>query len=418
MSTFDPRQPITDASVFCPRGMFVDNRNNSKRGKSGIFEEDGEDTEKAFILSSSDMKALNRFLGTGRLLQTTRAEYLRGLGIGDKPGEISAELGKELQLLVGTYGSIKRDCVQFKDVTWGRIKNLAAEIKICAAISGGKEATSYYVLMLQYMGQYHAENKKPNPDKDLLAELKEAITILVDTELEMINKLQTGAANAISELGAFGNVCSAHRNTIEINRTNLMAQLGKEGNDTKSMQEKIDAAKEDIMDLEAEIDAKNKLINEAPYYMWIRPIGTAVGTGIVVEAKKARKRLRESMRKIQDTLREYKDKMRTASILTTNLSTISSRVAALSTQIGPAIKTLQELQGSWKNMETDLKIIKELIEFDADNIPPMLTERPKLQGIVDEWNELKDYVSKHIEYSYLTGEPKQMSLDEYIEELS
>lgn len=55
------------------------------------------------------------------------------------------------------------------------------------------------------------------------------------------------------------------------------------------------------------------------------------------------------------------------------------------------MQTLQKLQGAWKNMETDLKSIKDLVEFDIDSIPPMMIARPQLQGIVDEWNELKDY---------------------------
>lgn len=42
-------------------------------------------------------------------------------------------------------------------------------------------------------------------------------------------------------------------------------------------------------------------------------------------------------------------------------------------------------------METDLKAIKDLVEFDAENIPPVMITKPQLEGIVDAWNELKDY---------------------------
>lgn len=128
-----------------------------------------------------------------------------------------------------------------------------------------------------------------------------------------------------------------------------------------------------------------------------------------MEAKKAIKRLREAMEKVKKVLDDYESKMRTASRLETNLkfisvsialanrlltsksNTLQKQVKDLSTEIGPAIKTLQKLQGAWKSMETDLSAIKDLIEFDTDNIPPMLITRPQLQGIVDEWNELKDY---------------------------
>lgn len=105
MTGFDPRQPITDPSVFSPRGMYVDNRSANK-GTQG----DDDDDVKAFVFNASDMKALNRFLGTGRKLQTTRSEYLRWLGISDTPGEISAALGTELESLLKTYTSV---CILF-----------------------------------------------------------------------------------------------------------------------------------------------------------------------------------------------------------------------------------------------------------------------------------------------------------------
>lgn len=81
--------------------MYVDNRRHNK-GSLGKEVND----EKSFVFDASDMKALNRFLGTGRRLPTTRAEYLRSLGIVDNPGEVSKELGKEVETLVGTYSSV------------------------------------------------------------------------------------------------------------------------------------------------------------------------------------------------------------------------------------------------------------------------------------------------------------------------
>ncbi|KAK8920145.1 hypothetical protein VCV18_008980 [Metarhizium anisopliae] len=408
MTGFDPRQPITDPSVFSPRGMYVDNRKGNK-GAQG----DDDDDVKAFVFDASDMKALNRFLGTGRKLQTTRSEYLRWLGISDTPGEISAALGTELESLLKTYTS-------FKDVTWNRIVDIAGDIKSYATMSGGKETTSYYVLMLKFIGDYHEENKKPNPDKEKLAELKESIQFTVDAELKKLGELQAGAQEALTGLGAFERVCEQHGLAVETNANSLEAQLKKEGNDIETMKTKIEEARAEIDDLQGQIDGKNQAINDAPKYMWIItswPIGTAIGTGIVVEAKKAIKRLKEAMEKVQKVLDDYESKMKTASRLETNLKFISKQVKDLGTEIGPAIKTLQKLQGAWKSMETDLSAIKDLIEFDTDNIPPMLITRPQLQGIVDEWNELKDYASNYIENAYISDEPKSVSIAEYIAEL-
>lgn len=53
------------------------------------------------------------------------------------------------------------------------------------------------------------------------------------------------------------------------------------------------------------------------------PIGTAVGTGIVVSAKKERERLKDAMKEVQSLLKDYESKMLTASRLVTNLTFIT-----------------------------------------------------------------------------------------------
>lgn len=96
--SFDPTRAIDDETVWFPKGMFVDNRKHSRFS-------DADDAERAFIFNSSDIKALNRFLGTGRLLQTNRSDYLRSLGI-SPTDPLSTDLGKEIDSLVGTYTKV------------------------------------------------------------------------------------------------------------------------------------------------------------------------------------------------------------------------------------------------------------------------------------------------------------------------
>lgn len=98
--SFDPSRPIDDEKVWFPKGMFVDNRANSR------FDFDSGDDERAFIFNSSDMKALNRFLATGRLLPTTRNDYLRSLGI-LTTDPLSTDLANEVDSLVATYTKVR-----------------------------------------------------------------------------------------------------------------------------------------------------------------------------------------------------------------------------------------------------------------------------------------------------------------------
>lgn len=59
--------------------------------------------------------------------------------------------------------------------------------------------------------------------------------------------------------------------------------------------------------------------------------------------------------------------------------------------IGPAIKTLELLQGAWAQISADLTTIYDLFEDDAQTIPPMLLADKEFKTIVEAWNDLKDY---------------------------
>ncbi|GAB0134531.1 hypothetical protein EsDP_00002898 [Epichloe bromicola] len=417
MSNFNPRDPITDPSVFCPRGMYVDNRRSNKVVGFSISNEEDDDAAKSFVFDSSDMKALNRFLSTGRKLQATRAEYLGWLRILDNPAEVSTEVGKEVDILVRTYSSIKKDCEKFEDATWIRIVELAVDIKTYATMSGGKADTSYYVLMLDSIGQYHVENKKSNPDKAKLAELKQSIQFTVDAKLKKLGELQAGTSEALTGLSKFERVCEAHGVAVDANKTSLARQLYTEGSVVQSLGQKIDESVAEINVLQKRIDEQNKIIKNAAKIIVLFPIGSIIGLAQSLAAKNERDKLLKAMEKVKELLDDDRTKTRAATRLLLNLKFISGQVYGLSEEIGPTIKTLQKLQGAWKNMETDLKSIKDLIDFDVGSIPPMLITRPQLQGIVDEWNELKEYASQYIEIAYISDEPKSMTINEYIDEL-
>lgn len=135
---------------------------------------------------------------------------------------------------------------------------MAAQIRIYATMSGGTEETSYTVLMLKWIGDFHDENNKPNPDQAKLKELREGIQWVVNEELKVIKQLQAGAEQALAGLEGFHGQCEQHESSMRVNATSLEAQLVREGNDIASMQKKIDAAQAELEEYQARIDGSKK----------------------------------------------------------------------------------------------------------------------------------------------------------------
>ena len=105
MPPFDPTKPISDPTIFYPNGLWINNHSLAPKGVT--VENANDDDPKTFALNAGSMKALNRFLGTGQLLQTTRYDYLRWLGVEDVSGEVSDDLGKEVDILVATFTKVR-----------------------------------------------------------------------------------------------------------------------------------------------------------------------------------------------------------------------------------------------------------------------------------------------------------------------
>lgn len=140
---------------------------------------------------------------------------------------------------------------------------MAAQIRIYATIAGGTEETSYTVLMLKWIGDFHDENNKSNPDPAKLKELKEGIQWVVNEELRIIKQLQAGAQEALAGLENFHGLCEVHDSRLRINATSLDAQLTREGNDIASMQKKIDEAQAELEDYQARIDGSKEIYSFA-----------------------------------------------------------------------------------------------------------------------------------------------------------
>ncbi|PNP49636.1 hypothetical protein THARTR1_09647 [Trichoderma harzianum] len=412
MAHFDPSKPIDDPEVWFPKGMFIDN--NAQQLTIKVY--DADDENKTFILNQKQMVALSRFLWTGKLLPTDRNAYIKTLGL-TTTKEITDKVWKEIDALIKTYSEISKDCTQFKDVTWDKLVDLSGNIKTYATIAGGTSSSSYYQAMLEWVGQYNDEKAKNNPDQKTLDELSSAIKAAIEEEQKKIQGIQDHIKEALTELNTFHDNCKGYESTLNDDGETLAALLKEEGNDVEHLKSQISEELKEIEDLQSQIDADHQKIKESAYYVWIPFIGTIAGVTVTLIAEADIKQLKESMQRIQALLDENEEKLQTAYRLQGDITSMGKQVQGLVDVMKPAIETLEALQGAWSVMNQDLKALYDLFEDDKQAIPPMLLEKPQLETIVNSWNDLKAYATDYIEHAFMTNDPEDVSIQEYVDQL-
>lgn len=68
---------------------------------------------------------------------------------------------------------------------------------------------------------------------------------------------------------------------------------------------------------------------------------------------------------------------------------LQAQLKSLIDQLGPAIKTIQHMIGSWGSIRDDLKTISEDILSSGDHKGNSVMAEIDINGILDEWNALK-----------------------------
>ncbi|KAF3077046.1 hypothetical protein CFAM422_000390 [Trichoderma lentiforme] len=375
MADFDPSKPIDDPQVWFPKGMFIDNKAQQLTINVHAADED----DKTFILNHDKMVAFSRFLWTGKLLPTSRDAYVKTLGL-TTTEEITDQISK--------------DCTQFKEVTWDKLVDLSGQIKTYATMAGGTSSSSYYQGMLEW------------------DHIKEAL----------------------AALSTFHDNCKGYESTLGDDGKTLQALLEKEGNDVEHLTSEINKELKEIEDLRTHIDrvevflqlprnipilsehvlADFQKIEESIFYVLVNKslpcnspfVGAIVSATVTFMAKADIDRLKAAMKGIQALLDANKEKLQTAYRLQGDISSM-----------GPAIATLEALQGAWAEINTDLQTLYDLFEDDKQSIPPMLLEKRQLEAIVGAWNDLKAYASDYIEHAFMTNDPEQITIQEYVKQL-
>ncbi|OPB37169.1 hypothetical protein A0O28_0040810 [Trichoderma guizhouense] len=412
MADFDPSKPIDDPQVWFPKGMFI----NNKVQQLTIKVHAAADDDKTFILNHDKMVAFSRFLWTGKLLPTNRDAYIKTLGL-TTAEEITDQVWDEIDNLLETYTEISKDCTRFKEVTWDKLVDLSGQIKTYATMAGGTSSSSYYQGMLEWVGKYNDEQSKPDPDQKKLDDLANAIKGTIEEEQKKIQDIQDHIKEALAALSTFHDNCKGYGNTLGEDGKTLQALLEKEGNNVEHLTSEINKELKEIEDLRTQIDRDFQKMEKSLFYVYVPYVGAIVSAVVIFKGSADIDRLKAAMEGIQKLLDTNKEKLQTAYHLQGDISSMGTQLTGFVNVMKPAIETLEALQGAWAEMNTDLQTLYDLFQDEKQSIPPMLLEKRQLETIVDAWNDLKAYANDYIEHAFMTNDPEQVTIQDYVNQL-
>ncbi|KAE8148375.1 hypothetical protein BDV25DRAFT_141847 [Aspergillus avenaceus] len=400
MASFDPTQPIQDASVWYPKGMYV------KKEPT----EANSDTE-VLVLGSSDIAKLNRYVWTSKLLPTTRDAYTMTLGIVNT-GEISNDVWSAADKVLNTYATMKSDSSDFLENLWPSTVDLANDIYNYSVTAGGKAESSYYANMLSWIGEYNKVQGTSDADMYL-----QSIKELTDREVKNIDGMYNRAETVKQGLGKYHDKCKTSKGELDGYVATMNSLLEGDDGEIEKWKHAIDEIQKDIEEKKADIDYDRLVIKWSAAYAWIPFGGMIAGIAVDIAFENKIKGLEEDLKKLRDTLNQDEAKLEAALKLHTDINAMNDQLGKLVDVISPAITAIETIQGAWEAMGSDLKQIGELVEDEGKNLPPMLLAKTDLEGIVERWNTLAQRADIYRQMAYLSEDPTYKSLDDYLNDL-
>ncbi|WEW55976.1 hypothetical protein PRK78_001411 [Emydomyces testavorans] len=350
----------------------------------GVVNENG-----TFMLYTTDILVLMKYIWSGCLLATTRDEY--ALRMSFDWADVNSDVSNEINKMLSTYTEVKSHTTGFREQTYKEMVGLADKIYDFATTAGGESDDSYYVTMMKYLKEYY-EELNGQKRKDKLDELKEAIVYFIKAQTAVIDTLLQLSTKVKKELSDFEATTRDDQQNLMGHRQALGKLLDGDKGEIKKLQNEIYNKTQELKEDQKEYDKDCTIRNTAPSYMWVFPWGTIAGATVIGVYTDKINKLREKMNEIKDLINNDNAKLQADIRLSADIKRMEMDLSKLISLINPAIKTIEKLEGCWEKVSGDLGGLEKLVSSqDVDNIPPWLVEKPMQKKIMHKWNDLAKY---------------------------
>ncbi|KAF9487722.1 hypothetical protein BDN71DRAFT_1513685 [Pleurotus eryngii] len=378
----------------------------------GLINEEGN-----YILQDVDINNLMAYVWTGVLLATDKGKYLLRVGI------TSAQFDKHKDLInpvIGTYTKIQASTTTFKNVTYPGIVALADRVYEFASNSGGTVETSYYAFVFDQIRLLASEVAKPvnQQDPKLIAEYRETIKAIIDSQVKAIEALAIDARAATDDLRKFEEVSTLQETELNGNARTLKTTLENADGEIATLNNRIEENRKEIRNLQAQYKTAMTNANIAAGFIW--NLGGIIAFGIYME--EARK-LQDRINAIQSTLNQNDVELKAALALVSEVSLVETDTGDVIKLIEPAMAAINKMmdlkdsscEAFWSSVSGDLTSLQNYVDRDVRNVSAALTPLIS-RNVVSKWNNLKDAVYKYRLVAY-ARQPPVMTLAEVSKEL-
>ncbi|KAK1150189.1 hypothetical protein N8T08_000091 [Aspergillus melleus] len=405
-------KPADDPTRWYPLGQYVEDEDDYS-GKR-------DDDTQTFTLARSDMAALNRFTQTGRKLPLSRDTYQTQMGLTSE-SELTDDVWAAVDKMLVSFKTINGDCNNFllddgdNKGTWAKTVDVAGKIWAYSDNAGGEAGDSFYQAMLEAVNAY---NEADNEDEK--NEQKKLVREYTSMQMQDCTKLAAAAETVQTELGSFQTRCSSYATDLSGHEKTLQNLLDKEYGDIEDIKADIEKQTALIKSKQSKIDADRLIERQEAYYEWMEsPFVGAIAAAIVTAVMEGDiADLTDAIKKLQEIIASDQEKIRIVGSVQGHVTNMKTEVHDLNGILTPAVTTLGKLKGAWQTMGTMLQALNDAFNKPNDEIDWPSIVQTELDKIRRKWNDLGVYTKQYQEVAYLTDEPKETSLQEYVDELN
>ncbi|KAJ7775606.1 hypothetical protein DFH07DRAFT_951999 [Mycena maculata] len=370
------------------------------------------DVQEALQLQTRDMYNLLRYLWTGTLLPQNAQDF-------EARTEVTAahyaKYKADLDAVVKDYTVIASHCKKFKDITYPSIVKIASNIYDYAdtASGGGDVEAAYYAAIVTNIHDLAEITDQASPAAKKLAG---EINGIIDAMMERIDALQADAAKVKKDLSDFEEECKKDQTSLDARVKAVKDKITTVGGDIDQLQKKIKDDMAEIIKDQEEIKHDNLIMYTSASYAWCTILGAvaALTADIIyaIKKKNTQKAIDELNKKLTEETKELQDDK----AIVAQLDNVKLDIQAVIDQIGPAIKTIEKMEGEWGATTENLANIKKYVQNDIKKLSvkaPLTVSKT----IVHKWLVVRDDAKRYVDLAYVS-DVRVTTFEDYTKELA